>query len=227
MNFLTLMGYSMADGREMYGLDEIIRDFDPSRIGTSSAIFALQKLDWLNQQYIINTIPQDKLWGRIKAWSMNDDFMEKIMPLCHSRMKNFGDFIALADFLFINHLALTQELFQVPGVEPGHAALTLQAMIWSMDAEENWKGSGLNQASREVAAAFNVNHKKVVIPLLFASLMGKKHGLPLFDSADLLGKDRVRARLLQAIEFLGGISSKKAEILKKAWEEKKIDFKAL
>ena len=227
MNFLTLMGYSMTDGREMYGLDEIIRDFDPSRIGASSAIFALQKLDWLNQQYIINTIPQDKLWERIKSWSMNDAFMEKIMPLCHSRMKNFGDFMALADFLFINHLPLTQELFQVPGIEPVHAASILQTMIWSMDALENWKGSGLNQASREVAAACDVNYKKVVIPLLFASLMGKKHGLPLFDSADLLGKDRVRARLLLAIEFLGGISSKKSESLKRAWEDRRIDLKAL
>ena len=226
-NFLTLMGYSMIDGREMYSLEEIIRDFDPTRIGASPAIFSLQKLDWLNQQYIINTIPQGALFERIKAWSMNDEFMNKIMPLCHSRMKNFGEFIELADFLFINHLPLTQELFQVPGLEPGQAAYILQAMIWAMDAQENWKGSGVNQASKEVAAIFGVNYKKAVIPLLFASLMGKKHGLPLFESADLLGKDRVRARLLKGIEFLGGISSKKAESLKKAWGAGKVDIASI
>ena len=100
-------------------------------------------------------------------------------------------------------------------------------MIWAMDAQENWKGSGVNQASKEVAAIFGVNYKKAVIPLLFASLMGKKHGLPLFESADLLGKDRVRARLLKGIEFLGGISSKKAESLKKAWGAGKVDIASI
>lgn len=227
MNFLTLMGYSMADGREMYGLEEIIRDFDPSRIGISPAVFSLQKLDWLNQQYIINNIPQDCLWERIKGWSMNDEFMQKLMPLCHSRMKNFGEFIELADFLFVNHLPYTNELFQSSGADSQLQIYLLQAMIWSMDALENWKGSGVNQASREVAACFGVNHKKVVMPLLFATLMGKRHGLPLFDSADLLGKDRVRVRLLQAIEFLGGLSSKKAEELKKVFETKKVDVQSL
>jgi glutamyl-tRNA synthetase len=65
------------------------------------------------------------------------------------------------------------------------------------------------------------------MPLLFASIMGKKQGLPLFDSASLLGKDRVRARLLQAIEFLGGVSSKKVEQLKSAYERGSVDVSLL
>jgi glutamyl-tRNA synthetase len=217
-NFLTLMGYSMPDGREVYSFEEIVRDFDAKRIGISPAVFAVQKLDWLNQQYIINNIPQEKLWDRIKAWGFTEEIMNKLMPLCHSRMKNFGDFIALADFLFVNHLALTQELFQVEGVDAAQSASILQGMIWAMDEQENWKGEGVNSASRQVAEKFGVNHKKVIMPLLFAALMGKRHGLPLFGSADILGKDRIRARLLQAIEFLGGISSKRAEELRATWE---------
>jgi len=55
--------------------------------------------------------------------------------------------------------------------------------------------------------------------LLFASIMGKRQGLPLFDSVAILGKDRTRARFLQAIEFLGGLSKKKGEALKKAWDK--------
>jgi glutamyl-tRNA synthetase len=223
-NFLTLMGYSMADSREVYSREEIIKEFDPSRIGISPAIFALQKLDWLNQHYIIQNIPQEKLWDRIKAWSFNDEFMNKIMPLCHSRMKNFGDFMQLADFLFINQLPYTHELFAADGVESYQQASMLQAMIWLMDELENWKGSGVNQSSREVAVRFGVNYKKVIIPLLFVSLMGKRQGLPLFDSCDLLGKDRVRARLLQTIEFLGGLSAKKLDLLKGAWERKDADL---
>ena len=39
LNFLTLMGYSMTGDREIYSLDEIIREFDPKRIGVSGAVF--------------------------------------------------------------------------------------------------------------------------------------------------------------------------------------------
>ncbi len=230
VNFLTLMGYSMQDGREVYSLEEIIKEFDPSRIGVSGAVFDILKLDWLNQHYLIQNVPQEKLWQRLKDWSFNDAFIEKVMPLCHSRMKNFGDFIELADFLFINKMRYEQDLFKVDlgggnnPILPIQAAGVLQAMIWSMDEKENWMSSGVNQSSREVAERFGVNHKKVVMPLLFASLMAKRQGLPLFDSAELLGKDRVRVRLLQSIEFLGGISSKKLDALKKAWDRKDVQL---
>jgi glutamyl-tRNA synthetase len=223
-NFLTLMGYSMPDGREIYSFDEIAKDFDPKRIGVSPAIFALQKLDWINQQYIIKNIPQEKLWDRLKEWAYNDEFMNKVVPLCHSRMKNFSEFMELSDFLFVSHLHYTLELFHVDSLSPHQSAYILQGMIWRMDELENWSGAGVNQASRDIAERFKVDHKKVVMPLLFASLMGKKHGLPLFDSATLLGKDRIRVRLLQSIDFLGGISSKKMDELKKRYERKGDDI---
>ena len=144
--------------------------------------------------------------------------MNRLMPLAHSRMKNFGDFIELADFLFINHLPYSEALFEVPGVSKTKVAAIYQAIIWEMDKSENWAGSGMNEASRKVAELFGVNHKKVVMPLLFACIMGKRHGLPLFDSVELLGKDRMRVRLLQSMDFNGGLSSKKTDLVKKAFD---------
>lgn len=220
LNFLTLMGYSMPGDEEIYPLEKIMEEFDPKRIGVSGAVFDVQKLDWINQQYLIKNIPVESLWGRIRNWGFNDAFMAKVMPLVHSRIKTFAEFIELCDFFFINHLKYTPELFQVKGHTPEQACFLLQAMIWQMDAQEDWTSPGVNQASRVVSEVFGVNHKKTLMPLLFASLMGKLFGPPLFDSAELLGKDRTRARLLGAIEFLGGISNKKNDLLKKAWDQK-------
>lgn len=214
------MGYSMTGDREIYPLEDIIKEFDYKRIGVSGAVFDVQKLDWLNQQYLIKNIPLENLWDRIKAWSFNEEFMAKVMPLVHSRIKTFGDFIELCDFLFINNLRYTPELFAQKELTPEQCCYLLQAMIWHMDENENWGSSGVNEASRAVAEIFGINHKKAMMPLLFASLMGKLQGPPLFDSAALLGKDRTRARLLKSIEFLGGISNKKGDALKKAWEKR-------
>lgn len=220
VNFLTLMGYSMNSDREMYSLEEIIKEFDAKRIGVSGAVFDVTKLEWLNQQYLIKNIPENKLWDRLKEWSFNDAFMQKLMPLCHSRIKTFGEFMELCDFFFINNLKYTPELFANKDCPTEKESLILQSIIWRLDELENWGGEGLNQASREVAEIFGVNYKKVVIPLLFASIMGKNQGPPLFDSVGILGKDRTRARLLKSIDFLGGISNKKMDALKKGWERK-------
>lgn len=219
VNFLTLMGYSMSGDREIYGLDEIIKEFDIKRIGVSGAIFDVQKLDWINQQYLIKNIPQDQLWNRLKAWNYNDEFMQRLMPLCHTRIKTFGDFMDLCDFIFINNLRYTPQLFEIKGHTPEQACYIMQGMIWKMDEQEDWSGMGVNQASRAIADIFGINHKKIIMPLLFASLMGKASGPPLFDSAEILGKDRVRARLLNSIAFLGGISNKKLDHLKKSWDK--------
>lgn len=220
LNFLTLMGYSMPGDREIYSIEEIIKEFEPKRIGVSGAVFDIQKLDWLNQQYLIKSIPVEKLWSRLKEWNFSDAYMQRLMPLCHSRIKTFGEFMELCDFFFMNNLKYTPELFASKEVSAEGAAFLLQSIIWHMDENENWSSSGVNQASRVVSEIFGVNHKKTLMPLLFASLMGKLQGPPLFDSAEILGKDRTRVRLLKSIEFLGGISNKKMDLLKKGWDKK-------
>jgi glutamyl-tRNA synthetase len=220
VNFLTLMGYSMEGDREIYPLEEIIRDFDPKRIGISGAFFDIQKLNWVNQKRIIETIPEDKLWDRLSEWTFNETFLRKLMPLVHTRIKTFSDFMSLADFFFISDLKITPDMLCPKGTTPEAVSCLLQGLIWSLDAQEDWTGIGLEKASHEAAEVFGLHHKKVIIPVLYVTLTGKTHGLPLFDSVTLLGKDRTRVRLMAAIELLGGISNKKMDQLKKGWEKK-------
>ena len=217
INFLSLMGYSMEGDREIYTLEEIYKEFDPKRIGVSGAFFDFQKLDWLNQHYLINDIGEEQLWERLKEWSFNDTFLKKIIPLCHTRMKTFGEFMELSQFFFINHIEYTDELFCGTKISKEKAAYILQAMIWHMDEIADWGKSGFEKATHSAKEIFDLNLKKVVIPLLYAAITGKRQGLPLFSSVEILGRDRVRARMLRSIEFLGGISKKKSDTLFKAW----------
>ena len=218
VNFLSLMGYSMPDDQEIYTLDEIISSFDPKRFGTSSAFFDTQKLDWLNQHYLINSVSEKDLWPRIREWGFNDALMEKLMPLCHTRIKTFAEFMELCNFFFIQHISYTEEGLTPKGLSLAESALLLQVMIWELDNTEDWSGQGFNAASRRLAELFGKNHKKVVMPLLFVAIMGKRFGPPFFDSIDILGKDRARARLLGAMTFAGGVSNKQMSKLKKAFE---------
>lgn len=218
VNFLTLMGYSMPNDKEIYPLEEVIDAFDPKRIGRSGAVFDVNKLDWINQQYLINNIPENKLWQRLKDWAFNDTNMERFMPLIHTRIKTFGDFMELCSFFFINNMPYTEELFAVKGLQKEQAAAILQGILWDAEENEGWNSEGIESASKRAAQMFGVNHKKVIMALLFSAVQGKRKGPPLFGSVDLLGKDRTRARILGAIQFLGGLSNKKLVSLRKAWE---------
>ncbi len=220
INFLSLMGYSMPEDKEIYSVEELVKEFDPSRFGKSGAFFDITKLEWLNQKYMISHLTEEELLQRLKEWAFNEEFLKKLMPLVHTRIKTFAEFFELCDFLFINHLAYSKELLCLKDQTPEETALVLQCIIWSLDMQKAWDAEGLEKASHEVAEFFGISHKKEIMPPLFGALMGKKFGPPLYASAQLLGKDRTRARLLNSIEFLGGVSNKKINELTKAWNKK-------
>src|SRR3990167_3346663 len=186
LNFLTLMGYSMASEKELYTLDEIIETFDPKRIGISGAFFDIQKLNWINQKKIIETIPEDRLWDRLVDWTYNEAFMRKLMPLIHTRIRTFADFMQLCDFFFIQDLKISQELLVPKNCTPEMVSYLLQTTIWGLDEKEDWSGKSLEIVSHEIAEIFGIHYKKILIPIYFASIMGKPQGPPLFDSVTLL-----------------------------------------
>ena len=104
INFLSLMGYSMPEDKEIYSVEELVKEFDPSRFGKSGAFFDITKLEWLNQKYMISHLTEEELLQRLKEWAFNEEFLKKLMPLVHTRIKTFAEFFELCDFLFINHL---------------------------------------------------------------------------------------------------------------------------
>ena len=218
INFLSLMGYSMEGELEIYPLEEIIKNFDENRIGTSGAVFDVKKLDWINQQYMIASIEEKDLWTRIKEWGFNDAFMQKLMPLVHTRMKTFGDFIDLCGFFFVNDLHLTGEMLTPRKVSAQGASFVLQTFLWSLE-KDGWDRENIEQSAKQLSDTFGIHFKKEVIPMLFATFMGKHTGPPLFDSIVLLGEHRARARILEAIKLLGGISNKKMPLLQMAFEK--------
>ncbi|MBN2479248.1 MAG: glutamate--tRNA ligase [Parachlamydiales bacterium] len=221
-NFLTLMGYSMPNEKEIYSMEEFIESFDPKRVGQSGAFFDITKLEWINQQYIINNLSEKDLLEKLKNWQFNDEYFLKLMPLCHSRIKTFSDFIELFDFMFIHHLKYTEELFNIKDVTQDQKKYIIQIIMQLLEKVDTIKAQDIDKISKDVAELLRVNHKKVIMPLLFASIQGKHQGPPLFSSSEILGKDRVRARFLSAIEFLGGISNKKMAELNKLLERNEL-----
>jgi len=107
MNFMALLGWHpKEDNREVFGLEELAREFNLKRIQKGGAVFNLEKLDWLNSQYIMRLEPEELVVRLEKenlipqTWLKNREFLIKIIRIERERMKKLTDFPKLVNFFF-------------------------------------------------------------------------------------------------------------------------------
>jgi len=214
------MGYSMPNDEEIYSLEHLFKNFDLSRVGSSGAFFDFQKLDWINQQYLIRNEKPEELWDKISHWAFDKEKMHKLMEMGRTRIRTYSEFFDLFHFFFTNHLELKLENLVPKSMSQEGAAMLLQATLWKLDERESWSKESIEAVCKEFIEIFGINLKKEIMPILYTTITGKTQGPPLYSSFELLGIDRCRARILQAISFLGGLSGKKVDLLQSCLKKK-------
>lgn len=224
INFLTLMGYSMEGDEEVYSLDRLITTFNPKRIGKSGAVFDIRKLNWMNKHYLNHKENAEELLKELKGWLVNDEFMLKILPLCQTRMTTLAEFIDLTGFFFTIFPEYSKETLLPSGLEEITAARLLYAYVKYIEKSDLWEKNVFYEGSKWLANAFQVHHKRIIIPLLYVAITGRRQGLPLFDSMELLGKPRTRSRLVRAQEILGGIGKKDRTYLDEVFKNEDLEL---
>ncbi len=79
LNYLGRMGWSMPDEREQFSLDEMVSAFDIDRVSLGGPIFDLDKLTWLNGQWLKNTLNDVEYRDRLMAWMCSDAFFDQAL----------------------------------------------------------------------------------------------------------------------------------------------------
>ena len=79
LNYLGRMGWSMPDEREKFTLAEMIEHFDISRVSLGGPIFDLEKLSWLNGQWL-RELPVETFAAEVQKWALNPEYLMKIAP---------------------------------------------------------------------------------------------------------------------------------------------------
>jgi len=102
------------------------------------------------------------------------------------------------------------------GREVVDVAAMLQTAVWSLETVSPWKRDAIEAAIKRTGEFWNWPIRDVTRPL-YTAIMGQPVGPPLYESIVLLDVDLTRARLLEAIETLGGMSKKKVKKLEKDW----------
>ena len=103
VNFIALLGWSPEDNREIFSLDELIKEFDYRRINKSPSVFDMGKLKWMNGEYI-KAMDFDKFYEKAlpylhQALTREYPFdMKKIAQMVKTRMEVFPDIVPLISF---------------------------------------------------------------------------------------------------------------------------------
>lgn len=101
VNFIALLGWSPVGNQEIFSLEELIKEFDYTHISKSPAVFDMQKLRWMNGEYI-KAMSNDKYYEMalpyIKEVITKDYDLKAIADLVKTRIETFCDIAEKIDF---------------------------------------------------------------------------------------------------------------------------------
>ncbi len=214
LNYLGRMGWSMPDEREKFSLEDMLAEFDISRVSLGGPIFDVEKLRWLNGMWIREDLDEEQLADRLQQWAFNRETLLQVLPHAQKRMEVLSDFAPLASFLVSGTLPLTEADFEGLKGEREDLVKGMQFALWKLEGQRHWTRDNIWNDLKGLADALEVRVKDYLAPL-FIAISGSSASFSVVDAMEILGPDMSRARLRHAIEVLGGVSKKAAKRLEK------------
>jgi len=210
-NYLALLGWSPADGREVLGLDELVDEFRLEDVNKSPAFFDEKRLAHFNGLYIRALDPAEFvsraapfLEPPVSPWPagrVDANEFARLAPLVQERVATLGEVPVLVAFLFAEPFEISGAAYdKAIGNDPG-AAPILEASVAAF-ASCGWDAESLKAALTTVADSADRKLGKAQAPVRVAT-MGSAVGLPLFESLEVLGRERTLERLRSALARCG------------------------
>jgi len=218
LNYLGMLGWSLPSGEEKFSLDEMVADFDISRMSMGAPVFDVEKLKWLNGRWLRESLDDSALADRLVDWALNREKLLAIIPLIKDRVEVFSDVAPMASFLLEGLPSLDASSFEKLKTETAVTLRILQFCLWRLEQISNWESAVLQGMCRELSDAMEIKIRDLLAPL-FVAISGRQVAPPLFDSMAILGPDMTRARVRHAINVLGGVSKKQAKKLESEFRQ--------
>jgi glutamyl-tRNA synthetase len=189
MNFLALLGWAPDAETTIMGREELIERFDLARVQPSPAAFDFQKLDWMNGVYLRGMSEDDYAHALVlylgeQGYEWDAELVRRAAPLVQEKIEKLGDFPAFAGFLFQD---VSPDGRQLDANVLGEAEQVLREV-------EPFEAERIEAALRSLAERLGLKPRDAFQPIRIA-VTGSKVSPGLFESLELLGKERSLARL--------------------------------
>ena len=198
VNYLCLLGWSPANNQEVFTMDELINNFDETRISKSSSQYDVKKLEWFNHQYI-QKMPDEEYLAWIKKYftkdvsNKSDEWVNRLLLIYKSHLNYGKEINELVENFFNDNIEMNAE-----AKEFMESDQVIERVISYFKAEleklDDWNVDVINTAINNVKNALNVKGKLLYMPIRIKA-SGLMHGPDLADTIYLIGKDTVIKRL--------------------------------
>jgi glutamyl-tRNA synthetase len=203
-NYLCLLGWSPKDNREKIEVDEVIRLFELEKINRKSAIFDLDKCAWLSGEYaremdgpaFYRFAQQALERSGIDLSAFDVNYLQAALDTCKGKFRTFAELPTYAGFYFAKNISYNREGVAkhfIPENRP-----RLQALRDAFAALDHFDAANIESTLKAVAAEVGVKVGVLVHPTRLA-VTGSNAGPSLYHLLEVLGKERVFARLDSAL----------------------------
>lgn len=196
-NFLFYLGFSYKDNSDILTLDDMIKVFDENKIQKQNAIFDIQKLNYLNSQWI-RRLELDDLKKRLKGfvpdeWISSSKF-DQILPLVRERMFTLADFRDSMSYFFITPEVNHDEITKLSEHSKEETVIWFKKAIQIIEAASEFTSENLHQLLSDAQKDSGFTPRQAFMSLRQA-FSGRNFTPPLFDCFVIVGKDETIKRL--------------------------------
>jgi len=208
LNYLVRLGWSHGD-QEIFTKEEMIEYFDLDAVNVSASTFNMEKLLWLNHQYIMNSDPA--YVARHLSWHMGQLGIDPatgpdltgIVKAQRERCKTLVE-MAAASLYFYREIENYDEKAAKKAFVSGSDAV-LERLHQEFSKVDDWNGEALHQIVISLAEALGLGLGKVAQPLRVA-VCGSSASPPIDVTLALLGKEKTLDRIQNAIKYIGNLN---------------------
>ncbi len=208
VNYLMLLGWSPGNNQEVVSLDAAVKKFSIKKVNKAAAIFSIDKLNWINGQYL-KKIDTDKLVDLLIPFLQEKGYVDQdvdksslksIVELFKGRLSKLVNFIEWADFAFIEKPNFDKE------AQEKHLAQDrskeFKILIERFSALDSFDKDSIEETYKTVMEELGLKPAELVHAIRVA-VTGRAIGPSLFECIALLGKEKSIQRLEAAFSCVG------------------------
>lgn len=207
-NFISLLGWSPEGEEELFSRKQLIDIFDPERLSKAPAVFDVNKLKWMNNQYIKNA-DLDTVVGLakphlVKAGKIGEDlsdsdadWVRELIALYQDQLSYGGEIVELTELFFRTTLSYDDEAMEILREE--QVPEVMNELVRQLQELDEYEPQKIFKAVKAVQKETGHKGKKLFMPVRVAAT-GQMHGPELPKALYLLGKDVVIERLHDVLE---------------------------
>ena len=203
-NYLVCLGWTPPEGREIMPPAEAVKLFEIEEMNDVQAKFDIQKLRWLNAEYIMKSV-NERLVPLVKPYleasglaaaGIKDAYLGRVLDLYKVRLKTLSELPAQTDFFFREDFAVDEEGRK--HLDSPESRAYLAALADRLAGLTDFSHAAIEDVFRRFAEERGLAKVGPIVHPARMAVSGKTKGAGLFEMMEVLGRERVVARMRRA-----------------------------